>query len=103
MAKLTGRIVLGKDFDTMLGTGMKLYLNVGANQGVKVGDYFRVVRSYTADVARSGRLALVQDARFRKTRRCTRPPLKPTTSRRARARTFMSGICPGARWAKSSS
>ncbi len=46
--KLTGRIVLGKDFDLVLGTGMKLYLNMGANQGVKVGDYFRVVRSYTA-------------------------------------------------------
>lgn len=46
--KLTGRVVLGKDFDTILGSGMKLYLNVGSNQGVKVGDYFRVVRSYTA-------------------------------------------------------
>jgi hypothetical protein len=46
--KLSGRIVLGKDFDGVLGTGMKLYLNLGANQGVKVGDYFRVVRSYSA-------------------------------------------------------
>ena len=46
--KLTARIVLGKDFDTVLGAGMKLYLNVGSNQGVKVGDYFRVVRSYTS-------------------------------------------------------
>lgn len=46
--KLTGRIVLGKDFDGILGTGMKLYMNMGSNQGVKVGDYFRVVRSYTA-------------------------------------------------------
>jgi hypothetical protein len=46
--KLTGRIVLGKDFDGFLGTGMKLYMNMGSNQGVKVGDYFRVVRSYTA-------------------------------------------------------
>lgn len=48
--KLTGRILLGKDFDTILGAGVKLYLNVGSNQGVKVGDYFRVVRSYTADL-----------------------------------------------------
>lgn len=48
--KLIGRVVLGKDFDTVLGTGMKVYLNVGSNQGVKVGDYFRVVRSYTADL-----------------------------------------------------
>jgi len=46
--KLSGRIVLGKDFDGVMGTGMKLYLNMGSNQGVKVGDYFRVVRSYTA-------------------------------------------------------
>ncbi|MGA2979022.1 MAG: hypothetical protein ABSD76_05480 [Terriglobales bacterium] len=46
--KLSGRIVLGKDFDGFLGTGMKLYLNLGSNQGVKVGDYFRVVRSYSA-------------------------------------------------------
>ncbi len=46
--KLSGRVVLGKDFDGVLGTGMKLYMNLGSNQGVKVGDYFRVVRSYTA-------------------------------------------------------
>jgi len=46
--KLSGRIVLGKDFDGFLGTGMKLYMNMGSNQGVKVGDYFRVVRSYSA-------------------------------------------------------
>jgi hypothetical protein len=45
-SKLTGRVVLGKDFDGFLGTGMKLYMNMGSNQGVKVGDYFRVVRSY---------------------------------------------------------
>ena len=48
--KTSGRIVLGKDFDSVLGTGMKVYMNVGANQGVKVGDYFRAVRTYTADL-----------------------------------------------------
>jgi hypothetical protein len=47
--KLSGRIVLAKDFDAILGTGMKVYLNVGANQGVKIGDYFRAVRGYDAD------------------------------------------------------
>lgn len=46
--KLTGRIVLAKDFDLVLGTGETVYLNVGSNQGVKVGDYFRVERSYSA-------------------------------------------------------
>ena len=44
--KLTGRIVTSKDFDTMAGMGRKVYLNVGANQGVKPGDYFRAVRTY---------------------------------------------------------
>jgi hypothetical protein len=48
--KLSGRVVLGKDFDSELGTGMKLYMNVGSNQGVKVGDYFRVVRPYTSSL-----------------------------------------------------
>jgi hypothetical protein len=48
--KLAGRVILGKDFDAVIGTGGKLYMNVGSNQGVKVGDYFRVVRSYTADL-----------------------------------------------------
>ena len=44
--KLSGKIVITKDFDTMAGMGRKVYLNVGANQGVKVGDYFRAVRTY---------------------------------------------------------
>jgi len=48
--KLSGRIVMGKDFDSDLGTGHKVYLNVGASQGVKIGDFFRAVRSYTAEL-----------------------------------------------------
>ncbi len=43
---LNGRIVGAKDFDSQVGTGHKVYLNVGSNQGVKVGDYFRAVRDY---------------------------------------------------------
>jgi len=49
-SKVSGRIVMGRDFDSELGTGQKLYFNVGSNQGVKVGDYFRAVRSYEADL-----------------------------------------------------
>ena len=49
-SKLSGRIVMGKDFDSQLGTGHKLYINIGVNQGVKVGDFFRAVRSYDADL-----------------------------------------------------
>jgi len=48
--KTSGRILMARDFDSVLGTGMKLYINVGSNQGVKVGDYFRAVRSYGADL-----------------------------------------------------
>ena len=47
--KATGRLVLARDFDTFLGMGSKVYLSVGANQGVKVGDYFRAVRPYWLD------------------------------------------------------
>ena len=47
--KATGRLVLARDFDTFLGMGSKVYVNVGANQGVKVGDYFRAVRPYWMD------------------------------------------------------
>ena len=49
-SKLTGRIVMGKDFDSQLGTGHKLYINIGANQGVKIGDFFRATRSYDSDL-----------------------------------------------------
>ncbi len=48
--KASGRIVLAKDFDALLGTGSKVYMNLGSNQGVKVGDYLRAVRSYEADL-----------------------------------------------------
>ncbi|MFY9560931.1 MAG: hypothetical protein WAQ52_11915 [Terriglobales bacterium] len=48
--KLSGRIVVGKDFDGTLGTGAKVYMNLGSNQGVKAGDYFRAVRSYNTDL-----------------------------------------------------
>ena len=49
-SKLSGRIVMAKDFDSVLGTGAKVYLNVGASQGVKTGDYFRAVRPYESDL-----------------------------------------------------
>jgi hypothetical protein len=46
-SKVSGRIVMGKDFDSVVGTGQKVYINVGSNQGVKVGDYFRATRNYS--------------------------------------------------------
>lgn len=48
--KLTGRILLAKDFDGTLGTGGKVYMNFGSNQGAKIGDYFKAVRGYNLDL-----------------------------------------------------
>jgi hypothetical protein len=64
--KLQGRIVMGKDFDSELATGQKVYINLGANQGVKIGDFFRAVRKYDADLkdpvdSLSFRAALAED------------------------------------------
>jgi hypothetical protein len=43
--QVSGRILLAKDFDSELGTGGKVYLNIGANQGLKVGDFLRAERT----------------------------------------------------------
>jgi hypothetical protein len=44
--RVSGRIVMAREFDTQIGTGQKVYLSVGSNKGIKVGDYFRAVRGY---------------------------------------------------------
>jgi hypothetical protein len=44
----SGRILLAKDFDSELGTGGTVYVNIGANQGLKVGDFLRAERLATA-------------------------------------------------------
>ena len=46
--KTNGRIVMGKDLDTLIGARRVVYLNVGEEQGVKPGDYFRITREYTS-------------------------------------------------------
>lgn len=46
--QLTGRIIMAKDFDSQLGTGGKVYLNIGSNQGLKIGDFVRAERSFDA-------------------------------------------------------
>jgi len=46
--QVNGRIILAKDFDSELGNGAKVYLNIGASKGLKVGDYLKAVRSYAA-------------------------------------------------------
>jgi len=47
-AATSGRIILAKEFDSELGNGGKVYLNIGANQGLKVGDYLRATRTFEA-------------------------------------------------------
>jgi hypothetical protein len=44
----SGRIIMAKDFDSQMGTGGKVYLNIGSNQGLKVGDFVRAERSFAA-------------------------------------------------------
>lgn len=48
--KLSGRIVMAQDFDSLLGVGQKVYLTVGGDKGVKVGDTFRVYRTPEAEL-----------------------------------------------------
>ncbi|HLJ86436.1 MAG TPA: OmpA family protein [Candidatus Angelobacter sp.] len=44
--KTIGRIVLSNEFDTILSSRAKAYLDIGADKGLKVGDYLRATRTY---------------------------------------------------------
>ncbi|HEV3040665.1 MAG TPA: OmpA family protein [Candidatus Angelobacter sp.] len=44
--KPTGRIILANEFDIFVGSKYKVYLNIGADKGLKVGDYLRATRTY---------------------------------------------------------
>jgi hypothetical protein len=46
--KPQGRIVMAKEFDSFLGSKYKAYLNIGADKGLKPGDYLRATRTYSA-------------------------------------------------------
>lgn len=45
--KPQGRIIMAKEFDSFLGTKHKVYLNIGADKGLKPGDYLRATRTYS--------------------------------------------------------
>ena len=98
--KLTGRVVLGKDFDTVLGAGMKLYLERRHQPGRQSQATISGLCVLTPPnfTIRSTRCR--SRPRFPKTRKCIRPPLRATALPEARVRTSMWGICPGARLAK---
>jgi len=42
--KSVGMLVMGQDFAQVYGQNSVVYVNLGTNQGVKVGDYFRIFR-----------------------------------------------------------
>jgi hypothetical protein len=48
--KNEGMIVTGKEFLNTLGTGDKVYLNIGANNGVEVGQSYRIYRTFLPGV-----------------------------------------------------
>jgi outer membrane protein OmpA-like peptidoglycan-associated protein len=45
--KPQGRIIMAKEFDSFLGSKHKVYLSIGADKGLKPGDYLRATRTYT--------------------------------------------------------
>jgi outer membrane protein OmpA-like peptidoglycan-associated protein len=44
--KTTGRIIMAADFVGFAGTKDKVFLNIGSDKGLKVGDYLRATRTY---------------------------------------------------------
>ncbi|HYL94007.1 MAG TPA: OmpA family protein [Alphaproteobacteria bacterium] len=44
--KAVGRIILAQEFDTVVGSKQKVYLNIGSDKGLKVGDYLVATRTY---------------------------------------------------------
>src|SRR5580765_7170087 len=45
--KTLGRIIMGQEFDGFLGSKYKAYLSIGADKGLKPGDYLRATRTYS--------------------------------------------------------
>jgi outer membrane protein OmpA-like peptidoglycan-associated protein len=46
--KPQGRIIMSNEFDSYLGTKNKVYLSIGADKGLKPGDYLRATRTYNS-------------------------------------------------------
>ena len=45
--KVQGRIIMAREFDTFVGSKYKVYLSIGADKGLKPGDYLRVTRTFS--------------------------------------------------------
>lgn len=46
--KTVGRIIMANEFDTYVGSKYKVYLSIGEDKGLKVGDYLRATRTYSS-------------------------------------------------------
>jgi len=46
--KIVGRIIMANEFDTHIGSKYKVYLSIGEDKGLKVGDYLRATRTYSS-------------------------------------------------------
>ncbi len=99
--KLGGRIVMARDFDSLLGTGSKVYLNAGFQPGSEDWRLLPRGANLWRGFARSGGFSLVQggdcrrlaeNSSLRLIRRC----LPRTAAPQSTCRT-----CRGARWEKS--
>lgn len=49
LPRTTGQIVGARDFLALLGTGIVVYTDFGANKGAKPGDYLLITRGYSPD------------------------------------------------------
>lgn len=49
--KVVGRIIMANEFDTHIGSKYKVYLSIGEDKGLKVGDYLRATRTYSSTYA----------------------------------------------------
>jgi len=45
--KPQGRIIMAKEFDYIVGSKHKVYLNIGSDKGLKPGDYLKATRTYS--------------------------------------------------------
>jgi len=79
--KTIGRIILANEFDIILGSKQKVYLNIGADKGLKVGDYLRATRTYDytyhdKEAGLSVRATVAEDTMYRNAPKLTKEEIK---------------------------
>ena len=92
--------MLAKEFDLLLGNGSKVYMNLGASQGIKVGDYLRAVRTYEADL-RDPVDSLSFKASATEDTQKNPPSIQGHMFSKTKGPAIQVAICPGARSEKS--